>query len=60
LPASKQWPGDQEEHDDQLRALWDVANALHRSLQDGAFRVVATAITLGDRAALMFRKRRRV
>ena len=38
-----------------MRALWDEANALHRSLPDGAFRVVANAITLGDRAALMFR-----
>ena len=55
MPVIFTTPREHEEHDDRMRALWDEANALHRSLPDGAFRVVATAITLGDRAALMFR-----
>jgi hypothetical protein len=55
MPVIFTTPGEHEEHDDRMRALWDEANALHRSLPDGAFRVVATAITLGDRAASMFR-----
>ena len=55
MPVIFTTPGEHEEHDDRMRALWDEANALHQSLPDGAFRVVATAITLRDRAALMFR-----